>query len=494
MPTLPVRCPHNEVFTNGFQAIRAELELPTEFSTDVLAEADDVAARGPVLPPGVTSPDYIDRLDLELVTVDPPGSQDLDQAYAAERRPGGGYRVFYAIADVAAFVAPGGAIDRETYERGVTLYSPDMRTPLHPTVLSEAAASLLPGQDRPSLLWTIDLDTDGTLENAHIERATVRSREQLDYATAQQRIDATTDPDDTLGLLKTIGLLREAQEAERGAVSLSLPAQEVVAHADGSFGLEFDQSRPVEGWNAQISLLTGIAAAKIMLDGKVGLLRTLPTPYKRTVRSIRQSALALGIEWPKDMSYPDRVRDLDPNISRQAALLTQAARALRGAGYVAFNGEIPELRTHSAIASEYAHVTAPLRRIADRFANEILLAQCADTEAPEWAVEALTELPGAMGRGIQRDRRLEKAILDFVEALVLEPRVGESFDAVVVDVDDEDAEARIQIRDPAVVAKIPLPDSDGDNSNEVELGEEIAVTLVTANPAERTVSFAPPTS
>ena len=89
-----------------------------------------------------------------FVTVDPPGSRDLDQAMHLSRR-NSGYRVRYAIADVASFVRPGGAIDQEAIRRVETLYSPDTRTPLHPPVLSEGAASLLPGQTRPALIWTI---------------------------------------------------------------------------------------------------------------------------------------------------------------------------------------------------------------------------------------------------------------------------------------------------------------------------------------------------
>ncbi len=480
MPTLPIRCPPQSPFIDGFDTIRSQLEIPGSFSAAVLEEAADSAKNGPRLPAGVpTSTSVIDRRDIEFVTVDPPGSQDLDQAYAAERRDGG-FRVFYAIADVAAFIAHDGPISAESLERAVTLYSPDMRTPLHPVELSEGAASLLADKDRPALLWTIDLDAEGRLEHAHLERATVRSREQLDYQTAQDRIDNGT-AHESLALLKTIGQLREALEAERGAVSLSLPSQEVVHQDDGTFVLEYDISRPVEGWNAQISLLTGIAAAKIMLDGGHGLLRTLPEPYGRTVRSIREAAKALGIDWPKDMKYADRVRELDPNIAREAALLTQSARALRGAGYVAFNGDLPELRTHSAIASEYAHVTAPLRRVADRYANEAILALCGGYDTPEWALSALPEIPSAMGRGVSKDRRLEKAIVDFVEAVVLQPHKGKTFDAVVVDVDEDDNRSKIQLKDPAVVARIATSAAD--------LGAEVQVRLDEAIPEKREITF-----
>ena len=112
-----------------FDAIRREAAVPEEFAPDALAEAE-AAARRPV---------EAERVELPFVTIDPPGSRDLDQAIHIERR-GDGHRVSYAIADVSAFVEPGGALDRAAHERGVTVYTPDAKVPLHPPVLSEAAA------------------------------------------------------------------------------------------------------------------------------------------------------------------------------------------------------------------------------------------------------------------------------------------------------------------------------------------------------------------
>ncbi|MFQ5558773.1 MAG: RNB domain-containing ribonuclease, partial [Acidimicrobiales bacterium] len=256
--------------------------------------------------------------------------------------------------------------------------------------------------------------------------------------------------------------------------------QEVVRSADGRFALEYGESLPVESWNAQISLLTGMAGAGIMLDAGFGLLRTLPPPDPRTVSRLRRTARALGIEWPDRMGYAERVRGLQPDTPAKAALLAQSARGLRGAGYVAFRDhDLPEHPRHSAIASTYAHVTAPLRRLCDRFANEIIAAACADRVAPEWALAALDELPSHMGRATQHDHRLERAMVDLVEALVLSDRVGERFSGVVTDVDDD--HGRVQLRDPAVVATL--------EGTDYALGDELEVVLVEADPEARRVVF-----
>lgn len=456
--------------------IREELEIRTDFSDDVVAEAVSAAAAGPTIPSGSGGTTVSDRTDLALVTIDPPSSMDLDQAFAGEQTATG-WRVFYAIADVAAWVAPGGAIDAESQARGFTMYSPDTRAPLHPAELSEAAASLLPNQDRQSLLWTIDLDDAGHLLDATLERAVVRSRAKLSYRDAAAGIERGDDA--VLTSLREIGLRREALEVERGAVSLNLATQEVVTTDDG-FGLAYDESLPVEGWNAQISLLTGIAAAKIMLDGGIGLLRTLPRPRKRTIRELRLVAKALDVDWPESASYADTVRSLDPSDPREAALIAQSARGLRGAGYVAFDGETPELTEHSAIAANYAHVTAPLRRLGDRYANECVLAVQAGTRPPEWVLEALPELPAMLGRARNKEGSLERSTVDLVEAALLSQRVGETFSGLITNVDDDKERVKIQLKDPAVVAY-----ADGVG----ELGDVASVRLTEADVAKRRVRF-----
>jgi exoribonuclease R len=425
-------------------------------------------------------PRDVQRLDarhLRFVAVDPPGATDLDQAFYAERR-GDGYRVFYAIADVGAFVEPGGPIDMEARSRGATLYSPDLRTPLHPEVISEDRASLLPGTDKPALLWTIDLDSSGARVSDRIERATVQVAEAIDYRSAATRIEAGED--ESLSLLRTIGLLRQEQEAARGGVSLNLPAQEVI-ELNGSYGLEYDASLPIEGWNAQISLLTGMVAGTAMHEAGVGILRTLPPSGAQDLRRLRRQAAALGVDWPDDVDYARFIRTIQPDSPSTNAFLLKAARSFRGAGYVGFNGERPDHPEHGAIASIYAHVTAPLRRLVDRFGNEILLALHAGERPPSWAVEALDELPSLMGRAKSRESALERSMVDFAEAMVLAPHIDEVFSGFVVDLDERRERATIQLRDPAVVVHL---DPDG-----YELADEVHLRLRAVDPFARTIEF-----
>ncbi len=464
----PIRLRAPSSFERGFAQIRDELDVPPSFPEVVLDAARearlDLSGRR-------------DALNIPFVAIDPPGATDLDQAFAAERH-GDGYRVFYAIADLGAFLEPGGVIDLEARTRGTTLYSPDIRTPLHPPIISEDRGSLLAGTIKPALLWTIDLDASGMPTDSSFERAMVQIREAIPYTEAQRRIDAN---DEMLVLLKEVGTLRQAREADRGGVSLNLPAQEVV-EVDGSYSLKFDSSIPVENWNAQISLLTGIVAGTKMYEAQVGILRTLPPTRKQDLRRLRRQAKALGVDWPDHIDYPDFVRSITPETPTDNAFLLQAARSFRGAGYLGFSGEQPEFAEHGAIASIYAHVTAPLRRLVDRFGNEILLALYAGEEPPAWAVEATEELPSLMGRAKSKESALERSMVDFAEAMVLEPHVGKSFEGFVIDINEKRGRATVQLCDPAVVTNV-APDG-------LQLAQEVSVTLQAVDTSKRTLDFA----
>lgn len=453
----------------AFGRIRAELEVRESFPEEVLRAAEQAVA-DPALPDR-------DEREIEFVTIDPPGSMDLDQALYLER-DGEGFRVRYAIADVPAFVTAGGVIDTEVRLRGQTVYCPDQRVPLHPTVISEAAASLLPGQDCPAYLWDIRLDGQGQRRSQQVYRARVRSRRRYTYTEVQEVVDSG-EGEPTLLLLREVGLLRMARESARGGASLPMPEQEVHVDDDGHYSLRFRPPVPAEEWNAQISLLTGIAAAAIMLDGGIGLLRTMPPAHQRDTDRFRRQVRALGVRWPKGMAYGDFLRQLDRADPQHLAVLHDATALFRGAAYTAFDGAAPEQPVQAAIGAPYAHVTAPLRRLADRFALAVCEALCRGAQVPQWAREALPGLPETMAASDRQARAVERACTDAVEAAVLQHRVGEQFEAVVVDQPGRSGWV-VQLTDPAVTAA-----ADGD----AQLGDLVRVELVTADVIDHAVRF-----
>lgn len=471
MPARHIRATVTHALLARFAAIRAEHEVPQAFPDGVVAEAERAVATAR-LPAD-------DATDVPFVTIDPPGSMDLDQALHIQRR-GRGFRVRYAIADVPAFVAPGGEVDAEARRRGQTIYSPDTRTPLHPAVLSEGAASLLPGQDAPAFVWDLRLEPDGSVAEARVLRAMVRSRARYTYAEVQAIADSARTDDLVAGLAE-VGRLRAALEQQRGGASLPMPEQDVVEDAAGHYHSRFRPPVPAEEWNAQISLMTGMAAAELMVQAHVGILRTMPEPDPAAVARFRRSATAMGVPWEQGQRYGDFLRSLDRTDPAHLALVFEATGLFRGAGYTPIDGDLPKRRDriHAAVGAEYAHVTAPLRRLVDRFGLVVCAAVSRDEPVPGWARAALGELPEVMAESGRVARAVERASADAVEAAVLADRVGETFDAAVIDI-SRSGDAVVRVLDPAVIAR-----AEGAG----ELGQDVRVRLVEAQIATSTVRF-----
>jgi exoribonuclease R len=458
---------------HDFEGVRAELELPPAAETDrfppeVLAEATTIAA--------ADRDDVEDATAIPFVTIDPPGARDLDQAMFLER-VGDGFRVHYAIADLGAAIPPGGAVDTEARHRGQTIYLPDGRVPLHPPTLSEDALSLLADQVRRAALWTVDVAADGALSNVSVRRAVVRSVAQLDYEGVQQSFDAGT-PHPSLESLADLGRLRQKVRVDRGALELALPEQEVERDGD-DWRVVMRIRTEVDGWNAEVSLLTGMAAAQLMLEAQVGLLRTLPPADAGAEADFLRTARALQIPVPDGATPAHVLLALDPDLPASVALMTEATRLLRGAGYVAFDGSIPAQVDHAGIGGPYAHVTAPLRRLTDRFGTEVCLAICEKRAVPHWVREALPTLPGIMRTSDERAARADRTCIDQAEVWALAGREGESFEAVVMHADREGGE--VMLREPPAVARC--------RGTGLREGAQVSVRLIRVDEVRRVVEF-----
>ncbi|WP_146009060.1 RNB domain-containing ribonuclease [Zhihengliuella halotolerans] len=468
---------HQSELADALRAIVTDLELPTDFSPEALADAERAIA--------AFEPPALDLTDIEFVTIDPPTSTDLDQAVHIEY-DGDGFRVRYAIADVPAFVAPGGPLDAETRQRGQTIYLPHERLGLHPECIAEDAGSLLPDQRRSAFVWTFDVAADGRLTRTDLVRAVVVSRAKLHYEQVQEmidgldgaRADGSLPGGETLPGLRDVGRARLRRERERGGASLRLPEQEVEVDGDGHYVLAHRSNLPAEEWNAQISLMTGIAAARIMLDGGVGILRTMPAPDEKQIAGYRRQAIALGHPWDENLTYGEFLDSLNLEDPAALALMYSATVLFRGADYTAFDGELPEEREQAAIAAPYAHTTAPLRRLVDRFVLVACWHLVQGEAVPEWVRAALPELPGHMRASGQRASAAERQAIDAVEAALLAGRIGESFEAVVIE------EGMVQILEPAITAKI-----NGEGDVDSVPGQRVRVELAEADIAARRVRF-----
>ncbi|PWH05706.1 exoribonuclease R [Brachybacterium endophyticum] len=440
--------------------VAQDAELSVEFPPEVLAAAEASAG---TWSQGATA--HEDLREMPFVTLDPESSTDLDQAMHLERTEQG-FRVRYAIADVPLFVELEGAVDQEARRRGETVYLPDRRIPLHPTSISEGAASLLPDQDAPAFVWELSLDPRGAVTDTHLGRALVRSREKLAYDRVQDDLDAGRGHPMML-LLQEIGALRTQQEAERGGASLNIPEQEV--DQDGEHvRLAWRSIRPIEDANAQISLMTGMAAASLMIRGGVGILRTMPPAPAENVERFRRQCEALGVSWPEGLEYGAFLRTLDWRDPRHLALLNQAASLFRGAGYVAFtnSGQIPEDPTQAALGAPYSHATAPLRRLVDRFVLLTCLHLSRGEEIPEQLAEALPLLPEIMQSTTSRAGSLERRAVEIVERTALAAMGGVVLEGTVIDrrggSDEQPVRVEVQVLDPPVTAWVEADHELGD--------------------------------
>jgi exoribonuclease R len=448
-------------FAAGLRRIRDQFDVPDGFPPDVLAAAEQASARRP-------GAEHVDRTDIDFVTLDPAGSTDLDQAFAVER-DGTDLVLRYAIADVGWFVTPGDPLDTEAWARGVTVYVPGEKAPLYPPSLSEAAASLLPDGPRPAVIFVVRVAEDGAAQLAGAERAVIRSRAQLAYDSVR----AEELPAD----FAELSMRMERAELARDAPRVDFPEQDIVVGDDGRWRLVIEPRLETEDHNAGMSLATNLAVADALHAAHTGLFRVMPEPTERALGRLRHTARAFGLDWPRQLNLTQFQRTLPLGDPRTHAFLIAVRRASGGASYEPYvDGVRP---WHAAMAATYAHATAPLRRLADRYVVEAALAVANGDTVADDVQEAWARLPAAMRQGEERANRVDAAVFDLAEAVVMAGCVGETFAGVVVDEDDRGA--LVQLTDPAVLARV--------TARKVDPGDDVRVEVVAVDVEQRTVEL-----
>ncbi len=449
------------LLAEGLAAIRAQFKVPDGFPAEVDAAAEVSARR--------TLSEHTDRTAMPFVTLDPASSTDLDQAFAIEQA-GGDILLHYAIADVAWFVADGDPLDTEAWKRGETTYLPDGKAGLYPRVLAEGAASLLPDGPRPAVVFTSRIDAAGKAVLQGVERAVIHSRAKLAY-------DTVRNDELPAGFAELARRIAAADDA-RGAARVDPPEQEVERDAAGHFTLRLRPLSVAERSNAALSLATNLAVADMLLSAKTGLFRVMAEPDEHAQNRLRHTAEAFGLTWPKQATLEQFERLLDPADPREAAFMLAIRRAGNGAGYEPYQpGAVP---WHAAMAATYCHMTAPLRRLADRYVIRAALAVANGQPVPEEVEAAFARLGPVMDKAQARSGQVERAVVDLAEAAMLVGREGDDFEAVVTDLGETGA--RIQLCELPIVARTV--------ARRVQPGERIVVRLESADPIKRLISFA----
>lgn len=359
-------------------ALLKSLKIPLEYSEAALAEAEALAQD-----PGFEDPSLVDRRGLAFCTIDEPHSKDLDQALFVEALSGsqGGHRVWYAIADAAHFVRPGSALWDEALSRGSSHYMPGLVVPMLPPLLSEGIVSLNPGVDRRALLFVVELDEKGQVQDRRIERARVHSRAKLSYQGVQAWYDkqaalnCDAEVQDSLRELAVVGQRRVSLAFERGVVPFRRREVDLKAESGEDRMIAYeDLRRDVERYNEQISLLCNVEGARFLQEAAAkvhAIYRVHPPPDPKRLDQL-QARIAQMVEcrgldpkiwaWDgKPESFADWLAGLpeDGELGDIAQVVHRQAVISSGrAGFTSTPG------VHHGIGADvYGRFTAPMREI-----------------------------------------------------------------------------------------------------------------------------------
>lgn len=351
-------------------------EIPTQFSEAALWQAD---AAGPAPLKGRD-----DLRSLPLVTIDGAEARDFDDAVWAEADPdpgnAGGWHVLVAIADVAWYVRPGDALDRDAYDRGNSVYFPDRAVHMLPEALAGGWCSLLPGEDRPCLAAHLWLDADGTLLRHRFIRGMMRSAARLTYAQVQDARDGNPD-DATCPFMQSVIdplygaylALARARDA-RGVLELDLPERRVVIGEDGSVirvetRERFESHKLIE----EYMICANVAAAETLeRRNSPCVYRVHDQPSPEKLGSLREFLETLGLRLARGQVL--RPKDFNRILSRvestpEASMVNEVV--LRSQAQAVYD---PVNIGHFGLAlRRYCHFTSPIRRYADLLVHRALI-------------------------------------------------------------------------------------------------------------------------
>ncbi len=406
--------------------------IPDDFPDKVIEEADKAKPQG--------LSDREDLRDIPLLTIDPSDARDHDDACYAhaddDPKNPGGHVIWVAIADVAAYVRPGSALDSEARKRGNSSYFPDRVVPMLPDRLSGDLCSLHEGVPRACIAVRMQIDADGNKIGHGFVRGLMRSAASLNYVEVQEAIDG--NPNDRTGpLLENVlrplyaayVALKKARE-ERQPLDLDLPERKIILSDDGevqsvAFRDRLDAHRLIE----EFMILANVSAAETLVSKRRPLLfRVHEEPAPEKLESLRETAQAAGLNLAKGQVLQTR----HLNALLNAAAGTEDAElinlsTLRSMAQAYYN---PENFGHFGLAlRNYAHFTSPIRRYADLIVHRALILAHGwgkDGLAPD-EIERLEETANHISDTERRSMMAERDTTDRYLAAYLSERVGNEF-------------------------------------------------------------------
>ncbi|MEM7319917.1 MAG: ribonuclease R, partial [Pseudomonadota bacterium] len=406
--------------------------IPDDFPDDVIAEADAAKPAGPN--------DREDLRDLPLITIDPADARDHDDACFAhpddDPNNPDGHVIWVAIADVAAYVRPGSALDREARKRGNSSYFPDRVVPMLPDRLSGDLCSLHEGVPRACIAVRLQIDAAGQILGHRFVRGLMQSVASLNYVEVQAAIDGQTN-DKTRDLLDPVlrplfaayEALCRAREI-RQPLDLDLPERKIVLSEDGevtsvAFRDRLDAHRLIE----EFMVLANVAAAETLTGKRSPLLfRVHEEPAPEKLESLRETAQSAGFNLAKGQVVQTRHLNALLNAaagSDEAELINLSTLRSMAQAYYS-----PENFGHFGLAlRNYAHFTSPIRRYSDLIVHRSLIAAHGwgkdGLQADE--IERLEDTANHISDTERRSMMAERDTTDRYLAAFLSERVGNEF-------------------------------------------------------------------
>ncbi|WP_448584968.1 ribonuclease R family protein [Thermaurantiacus sp.] len=396
--------------------------IPHRFSGEALAEAD-TAARQPLGP-------REDWRELSFLTLDPEDARDHDDAVWAAPRPGGGFEVRVAIADVAYFVRPGSALDRAAFERGNSVYFPDRVVPMLPEVLSGDACSLKAGRDRAVLASRLEVAPSGAIQRFSFHRALIRVAANLTYEDAQARVDAGGGEAHTrLQPLWAAWAALDRARRRRGPLELDLPEPRVVLDERGEVAdvvvrPRLDAHRVIE----EMMIAANVAAARTLEAKKAPVMyRDHEPPSRDKLLALRDYLETFGI--PLALGQMIRPRLFNRILAQargheEAEVIAEQVLRTQTQAYYA-----PRNAGHFGLALGcYAHFTSPIRRYADLLVHRALISALGLGEGglPEAAARRFPAMGDHLSMTERRAMEAERDTLARYVAAHLHRREGET--------------------------------------------------------------------
>lgn len=361
--------------------------LDETFPDEVVAEAEAIRP----CPQEADWPDRVDLRPLPCLTIDPADAKDFDDAVSLEQRDDGILRLGVHIADVAAFVVPGSAIDREALRRGCTIYLVDRVVSMLPGRLTREVCSLVPGQDRLTHSILLDLDSSGEVQAVETCRSVIRSSARLDYETVQAVLEGQEDPGvdaPTVHLLRDMQALAKSIRRRRmadGALDFTLPEIKCILDRDGKVR-EIRKRMPMASYQLieEFMLLANRQVAMLLQEKqRPAIYRIHEEPDELGWASMSEALHALGVNGP--LGDREALTSLLEHMEESSgAVYLAVLRNLKHARYVAY----PE--AHFGLAFPlYTHFTSPIRRYPDLVIHRLLsaLEDGAPTPSPKGTLE-----------------------------------------------------------------------------------------------------------